>query len=604
MLRPALHRLGQILISVGSQPAQPPGDAASARRHKTFNRRAEGLVKSRDRSTPVFAGAVQFIGLKDLKTQLGAAWEDVAQEAYGIAQRVIAENLAETDVCERYDDETYIVCFADLDRPQAERKSRRIVKSIKAALLEAATEAKHLEVEHAIAEVPDEELGAAAGESLIDVLAGALRKVRSEVVEAQQNWLRVLLHDANVVFAPIWSPKKRSVLMCQCLLDDITGKAALRRIEALSGPEQLRGAMADLDCVILGHAVRAVHHLVQQREEKMVVVVPVNFQTLSEKVHRDAFLRLCKDMPSCYSQFLMMEVHGISPGVPTGRAMELCLYLRPYCRSIIIEASIADSAIMRTDATSIFAVSIRLDDPIDDDLATALEKFATAMKARSFHSIAHGADTIGLAEAAIRSGIDFISGKAVALPLESLRGAYHWTPSSLPRVVKAGERRGLALPRRDERADKARKTGVSEAMAEPTPPRLMQMLDDWHRWRAGRPLPTRADIKPNALKHLAENIALVDIERPPLRFRFERQGREAVAQFRTDLTGRHLDEMPHADMREALRSQFEAAIARRAPIAGFRDGAFADGAPWAFNFLVLPFSDADDTVDMLMVGLF
>lgn len=600
MVKAAIRRLGELLISLGSSS---PSRRDNRRRHKSFDRKSGRLLKQRGIGSPVLAGAVQLIGLQKLQQQLGPAWDDIARQAYDIADTVIKRNLSEADVYERYDDETYIVCFADLDRAHAELKARRIVDSIKLALLEAASEVRHLEVAQSVAEVPDEELVFAEDESFIDALAGSLRKVRSEVDEAHQTWRRILLRDASIVHSPIWSPKNRTVLMCRSLLDDLTGKAALRRIQALSVPDDLRSTLADVDCVILDRAVRAFHELIQ-REERIIAVVPVNFQTLNEKITRESYLRLCRDMPSSYGQFLMMEVHGLSPGVPTSRTMELCQYLRPYCKGIIIEAPALEWGIARLDATSIYAVSVQLDQMADASLEKRLEKYVTGIQARGFHSMVHGADTIGLAQIAIRAGVDYISGKAVALPLDALKGAYHWRPPVTQSPVRPQGRSGRLRAASFRKVDTA--TGASAErpnggdIAEPKAPRLQRLLEDWERWRAGRSFPTRGDFDPGQLRYVLGNVSLIELEPEPRRFRFRLHGSDNVAHLGVDLTGKYLDELPYSETRERVRQQFNAAIETRAPVVQFRQGAFSDGRTWRYEVLVLPFSRDGETIDMLM----
>ncbi len=546
----------------------------------------------------MLAGAVQLIGLQKLKQQLGPAWDDVARQAYDIAEGVIKENLAAADIYERYDDETYIVCFADLDRSHSERKARRIVDNIRAALLNAASEVRHIDVSHSVAELPSEELTFAEEESLIDALAGSLRQIRTEVEEAQQAWRRILLRDANIVYSPIWNPRNRTVLLCRCLLDDLTGKATLRRIETLSLPEDLRSTLADLDCVILDRAVRAVHQLVQ-RDEKMIAVVPVNFHTLNEKSSRDSYLRLCKDMPSSYSQFIMLEVHGMTTGVPPGRMVELCQYVRPYCKGIIIEAPSSKWDVTELNAANVFAISVQLDQDADAELRQRLEKLVNSVQARGFHSMAHAADTMGLARMAVRTGVEYISGKAVALPLEALKGGYHWTPAT---ALADGplDPQAVSFPVHPPSESAEPQRNTQGPMAAPKSPRLRRLFEDWQQWRAERAFPSRADFDPADIQYILGNVSLIDVRQRPLRFRFRLHGSDNAMRMGVDLTGKDLDEMPQGETREVVRKHFEATVVQRTPITRFREGVFSDGRVWHYEALVLPFSRDGETIDMLL----
>ena len=75
-------------------------------------------------------------------------------------------------------------------------------------------------------------------------------------------------------------------------------------------------------------------------------------------------------------------------------------------------------------------------------------------------------------------------------------------------------------------------------------PKLKQFYDYWDAKRAARAMPARADIDPLEIRPLLTNVALVDVEQTPQRFRYRLVGTELGGILKQELTGKYLDEMP------------------------------------------------------------
>ena len=93
--------------------------------------------------------------------------------------------------------------------------------------------------------------------------------------------------------------------------------------------------------------------------------------------------------------------------------------------------------------------------------------------------------------------------------------------------------------------------------------RLRRLYDYWQSKRGSRKFPARADLDPTEFRYILGNIAMADVERGPLRFRFRLVGTEIVQRDGTDLTGRYTDDHPlpgyRALLYDAYRHTVEAA---------------------------------------------
>ncbi len=132
--------------------------------------------------------------------------------------------------------------------------------------------------------------------------------------------------------------------------------------------------------------------------------------------------------------------------------------------------------------------------------------------------------------------------------------------------------------------------------------RLRRLFDYWESKRAARKLPARAALDPLDIPYVLANLALVDVLRDPLRFRFRLVGTEIVARDGTDLTGRTTDDHPLPEYRALLRQSYSDVVASSVP-AVFRRQRLMDGKPRHYEVLYLPLAADGVTVDMLLVGM-
>jgi hypothetical protein len=132
--------------------------------------------------------------------------------------------------------------------------------------------------------------------------------------------------------------------------------------------------------------------------------------------------------------------------------------------------------------------------------------------------------------------------------------------------------------------------------------RLRRLFDYWTSKRARRALPARAALDPVDFAYALAGVALVDVLRDPLRFRFRLVGTEIVHRDGTDLTGRYVEDHPLPEYRALLRDSYSDVVAAAAP-AVFRRERLMDGKLRQYEVLYLPLAADGVSVDMLLVGI-
>jgi hypothetical protein len=126
-------------------------------------------------------------------------------------------------------------------------------------------------------------------------------------------------------------------------------------------------------------------------------------------------------MPDSYRRFLAFELHSIPLGAPISRVTELAQMLKPHGNAVVADATgLSTLRATQLGGSGLFAMSMAAGSlsGSPSEIASQFGRFAMRAKAAHLKTMVHGADTIGLVEAAARAGINYISGKAIALPQE------------------------------------------------------------------------------------------------------------------------------------------------------------------------------------------
>ena len=77
---------------------------------------------------------------------------------------------------------------------------------------------------------------------------------------------------------------------------------------------------------------------------------------------------------------------------------------------------------------------------------------------------------------------------------------------------------------------------------------LRSLVDYWDWARAGRKMPCKADIDPAPIADLLPFVALIEVDRLPLRFAFAYAGCGIAAAYGRELTGQYLDAQSFGDV--------------------------------------------------------
>src|SRR6266404_7493121 len=128
---------------------------------------------------------------------------------------------------------------------------------------------------------------------------------------------------------------------------------------------------------------------------------------------------------------------------------------------------------------------------------------------------------------------------------------------------------------------------------------LLQLIAYWQEKRGPSFAPARKSIDPLDLGYVLGDVALMEVERDPLRFRYRLHGSNLATRSHADMTGRSIEEIADPDFRATLRDILTEVCQSRAPWFARANRVWADG-PGDFEAAVLPLSEDGESVTMIL----
>jgi hypothetical protein len=135
-------------------------------------------------------------------------------------------------------------------------------------------------------------------------------------------------------------------------------------------------------------------------------------------------------------------------------------------------------------------------------------------------------------------------------------------------------------------------------------PELASLYDVWQQSADGGCLPSRADIGPEALKPWLRNVALIDVEAAPLRFRRRLVGTKIVDYQGADCTGRYLADREPETVDSWCFEDFVACATKGIAVHRCERSLDAAGNTIRWERVLLPLARNGRTTDMILVGLY
>lgn len=254
------------------------------------------------------------------------------------------------------------------------------------------------------------------------------RRMTHDGWDVDEDWAGAAPLDAvQIVYRPMWDVKRNvvSTFVYVPAVDRGRGHLAVGE-QCISGIEE-PAVLQALDMMLLQRAVSDLVGIAE-RKRKLLLAVPVHFESVATAAHRDAFVETCRIVPSDLRQYLILELVGVPQGVPQSRLLGLTSILNPYCRSMLLRVSLTDPLLRPPGETGISVVGVSLTGfrMSERRLMTAFDRFCEGAQKVGLSTYVQGLQTMSMTTAALASGFDYVDGDTVMSVVDEPAGIFRF----------------------------------------------------------------------------------------------------------------------------------------------------------------------------------
>jgi hypothetical protein len=431
------------------------------------------------RTNDPLGGFVYFIGLDEIRADLGARWEAKRENIEAVAKRTIRAEISSDDVFFPYGDGEYVILFSNLDRERALVKCA-VIKAEILRQFRGDADLSALDIQTKVASLADGSIetvslqkvladmradgqgadgdevqrgisgpssrapagtgafqGAQDHSSTPNHQAGAPRPKDFHMwgVAGQDgdigsdptlaifgNRVEDLMKDVRVGYAPLVYPAKRTISIFHCTpyrADRLGGIVGGHDLLDSSPPET---AVVELDMLAVERGRIALVEMLR-RNTIAVLAISLGFETLSRRAHRNDVLVKLAEIPQEFRRYLVINLRRLPSGLPSSRLLEICMGFKPLVRSITAEVDPqeTDFSMYRTAGVSCIGFSLYQRFPVPVSRHRWISRFPWKAKRHDLNSAVYGLRSeTELAEAA-QAGYEYFGGPAVG-PLRDAPG--------------------------------------------------------------------------------------------------------------------------------------------------------------------------------------
>lgn len=275
------------------------------------------------------AGRVFMINLDVVRDRLGAEWPALRERVHSAAERIIGRHLANSDVFFRSSDDEYILVFAVGDKVAAKLVCGKIAEEIHRLFL-------------GDTNLLDVRIGAAVGifegkvvfkdATIAEILRHMDEASPRSVMEAIATEDRALYSHQDLIkhlYRPIWDVRRQAISTYMCVpVREYPDGSSIEGVSALDGFSDPQ-SIAAIDMKALISSVDLLDELFRNKF-RMMLSIPVCFETVASRFHREEYLEICRTIPDRLRRFVAFELLRFPAGVPIGRMTELVNEMKPF----------------------------------------------------------------------------------------------------------------------------------------------------------------------------------------------------------------------------------------------------------------------------------
>tara|TARA_E500000305_G_scaffold3560_1_gene3238 strand:+ start:1983 stop:3320 length:1338 start_codon:yes stop_codon:yes gene_type:complete len=423
-------------------------------------------LNAKDRLKMMFAGGsrplggqLQFLGLDEVKQQLGDRWETKKEFIRSLCQRTVKPHIGKSDLCLEYGELGFVILFGDLDDETATIKCG-LIKAEILRHLKGDDELINLNVQTSVGDLTS---GNTSNVNLSDLIAKVVasksenaadpraddvpesmktQRPAAEIFdysEAQKEhfqkaqWASIKstllptpfdldeeeqstgLDEVDFGFLPLVNQKSGVISIFHCVavrLDSFDRIINGHDVLSENGDEK---SAIELDFLTLARAKIGLMDMTM-RKRIALVSIPLSYATLSRPRSRQDFLAGLKTVPAELQRYLVITLTGFPDGVPTATLSEYVNLLKNNVRGVSARVHPETSSLKSLKEAGIQIVGFKFPEaePVSAKMAQTMITFKANAKKFGLSTFVRNLKRKDLVRAAIDLEYDYFSGPAIA----------------------------------------------------------------------------------------------------------------------------------------------------------------------------------------------
>lgn len=366
------------------------------------------------------SGSSAAISLKAIKREAGPHWEKMREAIHLRLESLLRQALGPSDFFLGIDEETYLVAMPSLELDEALICCLRVAYLLHTSLLgpcaldsihiaqataldDDLIELKPVEQPHLRTLAESADLDSLTVEGLSPVLLR--RSPASSLAGAPAEPPQGRAHH----FVPVWDATREIVRAYRC----VPVFSAPRAEQAWAGIRE----QSDRALAILCRAVETLAEHLEGRR-RFLVNIPVPYDNLASPVGRMEYIAACRSLSAALRPFLIFEVTDVPDGVPHTRLASVFSCIRPFGQAVIARIPFGARSIAAYENCGVRAIGLRLPALAGEELFQEIARLAACSRLLGLSSFLEGVTGVATVEAALKCNIQWLSGPAIAPPVE------------------------------------------------------------------------------------------------------------------------------------------------------------------------------------------
>ena len=368
-------------------------------------------------------GCINVIGLETVRQQTGARWEKMRDSIYARLESLLSHKLGPSDFFIRLGEAAYLVATPSSDGDDSRLTCLKIAYELHCSLLGACS-VGDISLSRVTADRANQlELCAIDRPEIVELaIRGGVEDLYRDIAEAAASH-SPLLATTHVVpveappvfqFSPVWDAPNQAVTAYR--LETENRLPAMRSSTAID-----RSVFRNDLKVFLGGLAHATRMLTigLRAGGRYLMIIPISRDVLGVPSGRMEIAGAMRNLSSELRPFMVFEIADLPLGVPQSRMSDPVCAIRPFCRAVTIDLALGQIDHVNYANVGHQGFSIALSSPIaPPGIHDEIAKLGGMTRRQGLRSMVTGIQTLDLARAACRAGINHIGGAFVGPDVE------------------------------------------------------------------------------------------------------------------------------------------------------------------------------------------